>query len=138
MQNITPTRCFAILGLTLALATGGLAAGPAASVTKSSLWDYDFHSVVPLGADALRLEPSKKTVYLMACAEAADFEGLKRTEHDNQVTVLKPDGSPASEFPQSIDFRVTVSAKKRKLNAEDVEPYPVRASGSLNDYLLKL
>jgi hypothetical protein len=138
MQNTTRSRCLTILGLTLALATTGLAAGPAASVAKSSLWEYDFHSVVPLGADALRLEPAKKTVYLMASAESAEFEGLRRTERNNHVTVLDPNGQEARDFPQTIDFRVTVSAKKKKLSEEDLEPYPVRASGSVNDYLLKL
>src|SRR5947207_9752147 len=74
----------------------------------------------------------------MASAESAGFEGLRRTEHDNQITVLGPNGQEAREYPQTIDFRVTVSAKKKKLTDEDIEPYPVRASGSVNDYLLKL
>src|SRR4051794_25375120 len=114
MQNTTRSRCFAIVGLTLALAVAGLAAGPGPAASKSSLWEYDFHSVVPLGADALRLEPAKKTVYLMASAESAEFEGMRRTESDNQVTVIGPNGQEAKDYPQSIDFRVTVSAKKKK------------------------
>ena len=135
MQDTTRTRRYAILGLTLLLAVAGAAAGPA---SKSSLWEYDFHSVVPLGSDALRLEPARKTVYLMAAAESAGFEGLRRHSEGNDVVVTGADGRPVREYPSGVDFRVTASTKKNKLQDADVDPYPVRAEGSVNDYLLKL
>jgi hypothetical protein len=124
-----------VLCAALLMATNGLAAGPA---PKSSVWEYDFHSVVPLGADALRLVPTKKTVYLLASAESPAFEGLKRTARGDKTVVIGPDGELVQDYPQALDFRVTASAKKKKVTDEDLEPYPVRAYGELNDYLLKL
>jgi len=135
MQDTTHPRRLTILGLTLLAALAGWAAGPA---PKSTLWEYEFHSVVPLGSDVLRLQPARKTVYLMASAESAGFEGLHRSEHDNEVVVSGPNGEPVREYPASLDFRVTASTKKKKLQDADVDPYPVRATGSVNDYLLKL
>lgn len=135
MQHTTHTRRLTTLAVTLALTTALLAAGPA---SKSSLWEYDFHTVVPLGTDALRLVPAKKTIYLMASAESAAFEGMKRHERDSQIVVEGPDGHQVQDFPQSMDFRVTASMKRNKLAGDDVDPYPVPAQDSVNDYLLKL
>src|SRR3954451_13895056 len=139
MQKATPPRYLtmraALLCVALLVATNGVASGPA---SKSSLWEYDFHSVVPLGTDALRLVPTKKTVYLLASAESPAFEGMKRTERGSEVVVTGPNGEVVREYPATVDFRVTASARKKKVTDEDVDPYPVRACAELNDYLLKL
>jgi len=135
MQDTTHPRRLTILGLTLLAALAGWAAGPA---PKSTLWEYDFHSVVPLGSDALRLQPARKTVYLMAAAESIGFEGMHRSERDNEVVVSGRDGQAVREYPARVDFRVTAGTKKKKSQAADMDPYPVRATGSVNDYLLKL
>jgi hypothetical protein len=83
--------------------------------------------------------PAKKTVYLLASAESAQFEGMKRTENDGTVTVIGSDGSPARRFPSSIDFRLTASTNKKKVSDEVVDPYPIKAAAAdLNDYLLNL
>ncbi|HTK94981.1 MAG TPA: hypothetical protein VL382_05025 [Terriglobales bacterium] len=101
--------------------------------------EYDFHSVVPLGADALVLQPAKKTVYLLVSAESPAFEGIKRRDDGTEVTVTGPDGEPVRYYPQTVDFRVTVSTKKKKVVDDQVaDPYPVRAAESVNDYLLGL
>jgi hypothetical protein len=117
------------------LTLAGAAAGPA---SRGPLLEYNFHSVVPLGVDALQLEPAKKTVYLLASAESPAFEGMKRLDDGNEVTVTAADGETVSFFPQTVDFRITASAKKKKFNDSDVEPYPVQAGQAVNDYLLNL
>lgn len=133
MQNTTASRCLTILGLVLSLAMSGTASGPN---PKPSGLRYEFHTVVPLGIDALELQPAGKTVYLMASAESAQFEGLVRSEENGKVTVTGPDGAPVEDFPESLDFRVTASGKRHKLPDGDAEPFPVAADTGLDDYLL--
>lgn len=136
MQNTTRTRYLTIAALIVALTLPGVAAGPA---SRAPVLEYDFHSVVPLGTDAIELMPAKKDVFLLASAESSQFEGMKRTNNDGTVTVIGPDGSPARHFPSTIDFRLTVSTNKKKLADElVVDPYPIKATGDVNDYLLGL
>lgn len=134
MQNTTRSRSLTILGLGLLLAAAGVASGPA---PKSTPLRYDFHSVVPLGIDALELQPARTTVYLLASAESSAFEGLQRVEHDGRVAVFGSDGQPVERFPEVIDFRLTASARKRNL-VEERDRYPVKTQQGLNDYLLGL
>lgn len=135
MQNTTRTRYVTIAALIVALTLPGVAAGPA---SRSSVLEYDFHSVVPLGTDAIELMPSKKTVYLLASAESSEFEGMKRTDSDGGVTVLTSDGRLARRYPRTIDFRLTASTSKKKIADELVDPYPISAAQGVNEYLLNL
>jgi hypothetical protein len=135
MQNTTRKRYLTIAALTLTLAAAGMAAGPA---SKATGWVYDFHSVVPLGADALRLQPAKRIVYLLASAESPGFEGIRRHEQDGKVEVTGPNGEPVSHYPEAIDFRVTASAKKGKLMDTELEPFSVDGAEDVNQYLLGL
>jgi len=125
MQNTTQTRRLTILGIVLLLAAAGAASGPAKS--SPTAWGYDFHAVVPLGYDTLRLEPAKKVVCLLASAEAIGFEGLQRREDNGRVLVTSANGEPVKHYPEVIDFRVTASARKKKLADSDDAPYPVHA-----------
>jgi hypothetical protein len=136
MQNTTQTRRLTILGVVLLLAAAGAASGPAKS--PPTAWGYDFHAVVPLGHDTLRLEPAKKVVCLLASAEAIGFEGLQRREDNGRVLVTSANGEPVKHYPEVIDFRVTASARKKKLAESDEAPYPVHAEQPVNDYLLGL
>ncbi|HSE48468.1 MAG TPA: hypothetical protein VLA96_04610 [Terriglobales bacterium] len=136
MQNTTQTRRLTILGVVLLLAAAGAASGPAKSAPTA--WGYDFHAVVPLGYDTLRLEPAKKVVCLLASAEAIGFEGLQRREDNGRVLVTSASGEPVKHYPEVIDFRVTASARKKKLADRDDAPYPVHAEQPVNDYLLRL
>ena len=136
MQNTTQTRRLTILGIVLLLAVAGAASGPAKS--SPTAWGYDFHAVVPLGYDTLRLEPAKKVVCLLASAEAIGFEGLQRREDNGRVLVTSANGEPVKHYPEVIDFRVTASARKKKLADSDDAPYPVHAERPVNDYLLGL
>ena len=135
MQNTTRTRYLTIATLIVALTLPGVAAGPASG---ASVLEYDFHSVVPLGTDAIQLMPAKKTIYLLASAESAEFEGLKRTANEGTITVVGPDGSPAQRFPSTIAFRLTASTNKKKIADELIDPYPIKTTGDVNDYLLNL
>jgi hypothetical protein len=135
MQNTTRTRYLTIAALIVALTLPGVAAGPASVVP---VLEYDFHSVVPLGSDAIELMPAKKDVYLLASAESAEFEGMKRTANDGTITVVGADGTPARRFPSTIDFRLTASTNRKKLADEPIDPYPIKATESINDYLLNL
>jgi len=135
MQNTTRSRCLTTLALGCALAAAAAASGPAA---KSSPWDYDFRSVVPLGYDALRLLPEKKTVYLLASAESAEFEGLRRRAESGRPVVTGRNGRPVERLPEAIDFRVTASARKSKLVADELVPFDVSASHPAAQFLLHL
>lgn len=135
MQNTTRSRCLTIVVLGLLLAASGAASGPS---SKASVWEYDFHSIVPLGYDALRLHPAKQTVYLMASAESAGFEGMQRRNDNGRVVVTGADGEPVENYPDAIDFRVTASTKKRKLDSDDLAPHEVNAARPVSEYLLQL
>src|SRR5437764_5624926 len=45
------------------------------TASESELW---FHSVVPLGIETVRLQPSHASINLLASATSPAFEGLKR------------------------------------------------------------
>ena len=139
MQNTTRARCLTIFGVMLALVTSGAGSGPASkSTTTASYWGYDFHAVVPLGTDALLLQPAKQTVLLMASAEAIGFEGMQRRESNGRVLVTGASGEPMKRYPEVIDFRITARALKKKLAQDMDEPYPVRTEQKVNEYLLGL
>lgn len=142
MQNTTRSRYLTIFGLILALVSSGAGSGPASKSTSgatASFWGYDFHAVVPLGTDALLLQPAKKTVLLKASAEAIGFEGMQRREDENgRLLVTSANGEKARQYPEVIDFRITASALKKKPAEGADEPYPVRTEQEVNDYLLGL
>jgi hypothetical protein len=135
MQNTTRLRCLTITAFALLPAVLGNASGPAA---KTTAWQYEFHSVVPLGYDAVRLQPAKATVYLLASAESAGFEGMQRRQDNGRVVVTGANGEPVTSYPEAIDFRVTASAKKKKVAVDDLHPYDVAAKRPVGDYLLNL
>ncbi len=111
-------------------------ANAADAVRPYSPTEYDFHSVVPLGFDAIRLEPANRTVYLLASAESADFDGMRRIEQGSMVRVLAADGTPVRHYPDVVRFRVTATTRGPKMS--DVDPYPIDSKIALEDYLLGL
>lgn len=126
-------RLSAALIIVISLLVNSFAAGPAARFT---VMEYKFHSVVPLGADALLLRPAKKTVYLLASAESSGFEGMRRIDSGSGAAVLASDGSRVRAYPEFVDFRVTVSTRKDK--PPNVQPYPVEADTEVSDYVTGL
>jgi len=134
MQNTTRTRWLTMLAV-LALVTSGAGSGPSKS---PSWWGYDFHAVVPLGYDTLLLQPAKRTVYLLAAAEAVGFEGIQRREENGRVVLTGANGEAVKSYPEVVDFRVTASARKKKLAEAPEEAYPVHTEQPVNEYLLGL
>ena len=92
----------------------------ALATPQSELW---FHSVVPLGVETVRLEPSRTSVNLMASATSPAFEGLKRLRagaNGAGFTLVSTSGSRVSFFPDQVVFRVTASTR-----GEPLEPEPL-------------
>ena len=95
-----------------------------------------FHAPVPLGVEALRIEPSKKTVYVMASVENQTLDGLHIYRQPHLGRVVRVDGSEVKTYPETLDFRVTISSMASDF--QGIEPYPVTNHQSLNDLLLGL
>ena len=114
--------------LSLALAAGAAgrsrqpAFGPPPDATYKTS-DLQFHKVVPLGADAVRLEPSKAFVTLVASATSSGFEGLHRFPRAGQVVLVGGSGDPVRMFPERVLFRVTANIAGDKI-ADDPLPLP--------------
>jgi hypothetical protein len=81
-------------------------AGQSRSTTELA---YKYHSIVPLGADKIRLQPSQKQVDLMASAESSSFEGMVRRNSSYKVRLLTAKGSPVLYYPDEVSFRLTAS-----------------------------
>ena len=94
-----------------------------------------FHEVVPLGVDGIRLRDARQTMFLVASARDAKFEGLQRVLQDGRRRLLDGDGNRVLFFPETLQFRVTASTR---LKLVDVPQWQVRAGQDVNDYLLKL
>jgi hypothetical protein len=119
--------------LTLAaLGFPSLAAGQASTTPDVA---YEFHSVVPLGVETFKLEPSKQVINVLASAESHQFEGVRLIGHGSQRRVIAADGTRLKTYPSQVTFRVTASAVGKSL---DERPVPIDTNTSLNDYLLSL
>ncbi|HET9741522.1 MAG TPA: hypothetical protein VFQ00_02125 [Terriglobales bacterium] len=105
----------------------------AGSLSVAGIWRL--HSRIPLGADALLLEPSHQTVEMLASAEAPQFEGWRLDAAHGKPALLNTSGKPVRALPERIAFRVTAGTLDR---LSDLDPLPLRCSESLNDFLLGL
>jgi hypothetical protein len=113
-------------------------AGPAQDYTSS---EFVFHSVVPLGVEAIVLQPAKTRIALLATAECPGLEGVRRVfwqpqeEGDGGVggKVFAKDGKQMTYFPRHISFRVTATAREKLIELVDVP-----SNMELNQYLLGL
>jgi hypothetical protein len=126
----------AIVAATLMLALPG----PAQDYTSS---EFVFHSVVPLGVEAIVLRPAKTRIALLATAECPGLEGVRRVfrqpldSGDGGVggKVFGKDGRQMTYFPRHISFRVTATAREKLI---ELEPFDVESNMDLNQYLLGL
>lgn len=94
---------------------------------------WHLHKRIPLGSEALRLEPLHRPIQLLATAEAPQFEGWKLESRNGNAVLLDVSGKPVQELPREINFRVTVSARDKILESN---PLPVQTTKNLNDFLL--
>jgi hypothetical protein len=114
--------------------------GPAQNYTSS---EFVFHSVVPLGVEAVVLQPAKTRIALLATAECPGLEGVRRVFWQPQDgaeggvggKVFGKDGKQMTYFPRHISFRVTATAREKLI---ELEPFDVNSSMDLNQYLLGL
>jgi hypothetical protein len=94
---------------------------------------WHLHKRIPLGSEALVLEPAHRAVQVLATAEAPQFEGWKLESRRENAVLLDVSGKPVTELPRIINFRVTVSARDRVIEAN---PLPVETTKDLNHFLL--
>jgi hypothetical protein len=114
--------------------------GPAQDYTSS---EFVFHSVVPLGVEAIVLQPAKTRIALLATAECPGLEGVRRVFWQPQDTgdggvggkVFAKDGKQMTYYPRKISFRVTATAREKLI---ELEPFDVNSTMGLNQYLLGL
>lgn len=97
---------------------------------------HTYQSVVPLGSDALLIQPASQLVYLLANAGSVGFEGVQRLGDEIHSPLLTPAGQPLRYYPQHIDFVVRASLVKRLLI--DYQPYTVSTDLDPRDYLAQL
>jgi hypothetical protein len=114
--------------------------GPAQDYTRS---EFVFHSVVPLGVEAIVLQPAKTRIALLATAECPGLEGVRRVFWQPEESgdggvggkVYARDGKQMTYFPRHISFRVTATAREKLI---ELDPFDVPSNMDLNQYLLGL
>ena len=94
---------------------------------------WQLHSRIPLGSNRLLLEPSRRSVEMLASAEAAEFEGWTLDGTQSHPLLLDASHKPVQALPRSIVFRVTVTSR---CQIEDPAPQPIDWSKGLSDFLL--
>ncbi|HYE26055.1 MAG TPA: hypothetical protein VEG32_12740 [Clostridia bacterium] len=116
----------------IALTSCYAAAAQLAIVEQPS--EFTFQAPVPLGAEHFKLLPSKRDFHLMASVETEAFDGVHVLRSRANPSVTRPDGTPMSSYPESLQFRVTASALKG--DAPIGEPTKVSSETDMNQYLL--
>jgi hypothetical protein len=104
-----------------------------------SRWELAYHSIVPLGGEVLLLKPSNQALSFLASAESIGFEGWRQVSNENTTKLLDGDGNPVERYPRFVDFRVTVSARRKTLSG--LEPLVIEWKSDIqnvNEYLLNL
>lgn len=96
---------------------------------------WNLHNRIPLGSEALVLEPSHRAIQVLATAEAPQFEGWKLEGRRSNPMLLDVSDKPVKELPRTIDFRVTLSARDKIL---DSNPLPIESDKNVNDFLLDI
>jgi hypothetical protein len=104
-------------------------------VTSFSDREYEFHSVVPLGTDALQLRPAKRVVNLLATAESHGFEGIRRVPDGDSMAVVGRDGRAVRYYPSQVSFRLTATGRG---HLQGIDAAPIDTQAELNDYILGL
>jgi hypothetical protein len=84
----------------------------------------NYQSVVPIGEDALLLQPTKQWIYLRARAESVGFEGWRQVTNGSSKSLLATDGRPVSQYPRFVDFQVTASLKPNQKRRPIAFPTP--------------
>jgi hypothetical protein len=134
MRSVSLTSVALAAALAL-LFTNAFAGDVALSSPK---WELTYHSVVPMGEDALLLQPANRALFFLASAASTGFEGWRRSADSTGNTILAVDGSPVEHYPRFIDFRVTVSARANAIPGLQPLLVDCESLQDLNEYLLNL
>jgi hypothetical protein len=126
------TLCL-LLMISLALLTMSAQSNRTGMLTTQGTWHL--HSRIPLGSDAILLQPSHRLVAILATAEAPEFEGWDLKQQNNRPVLLDVAGKPVNALPKTISFRVTVGTRNKFATSG---PMPFECSKSLNDFLLDM
>jgi hypothetical protein len=103
---------------------------------SSPLWEYEFHSVMPLGSELFLLDGYKGSVLLMATAVSPELDGWRRVNQGGSRFLYAGDGRRVYTYPRRVQFRVTASALDRfPINYDSLA---VKSPTPLNDFLLGL
>lgn len=121
----------------LALASAMLPSN--AQLNRSMVLDpggaWHLRSRIPLGTEALLLQPSHRVVEMLASAEAPAFAGWTLRVQDKQPVLLDSAGHPVRLLPRVMTFRVTVSARDNFANSE---PMPFDCAKNVEEFLLDM
>ncbi len=98
--------------------------------------ELHFHAAVPLGVEGFVLKPANRKFYLFALAQNPAFEGMYQARKEGHRVLLDSAGRRVNFYPEIVDFRVTATGWDEKLL--DISHFPVHASASLEDFLLRL
>jgi hypothetical protein len=102
----------------------------------SSTMVLNYQSVVPLGEDALLLQPASQLMYLRATAESVGFAGWRQVLKGANKSLLATDGKPVRHYPPFVDFQVTASFKPNRR----LQPiaFPTTCTENPNECVLNL
>jgi hypothetical protein len=128
-------RCTICLLLMMSVAVLTLSAQSNRTQMLTSQGTWHLHSRIPLGSDAILLQPSHRLVAILATAEAPEFEGWNLKEENKIPVLLDVAGKQVNALPKTISFRVTVSTRDKFATSG---PMPFECSKSLNDFLLDI
>jgi hypothetical protein len=123
----------AFVATAVLLASSILIAQSDHTITLMAGGTWHLHNRIPLGSEALVLEPSHRAIQVLATAVAPQFEGWKLEGRRTNPVLLDVSGKPVKELPRTIDFRVTLSARDKIF---DSNPLPLQSDRNLNDFLL--
>jgi hypothetical protein len=96
----------------------------------------DFHKVVPLGMDTVRLDPARELVSMLASVTSPGFEGMRRSPVQGKVRLRNASGKPVRSFPGELDFRVTAEQAQGKTAAEN--PVALQTAMTSAQFMLSL
>jgi hypothetical protein len=100
---------------------------------------YDYHAVVPLGQDALLLQPGNRAVVVLASAHSITFQGWRQVVQEDSRFLVGPDGERVAHYPRFVDFRITVSARQKSATEPALPAAcPAEFTSNVNDLLLNL
>ncbi len=126
-----------VLAAVAILASAAAGTPPKAPVAADPNVELEFHSLMPLGFEALQLMPARSPVVLLATAEASAWDGWRRIAGPAEHGIVTREGAPVAHFPAALDFRVTATARGLRPDVVDA-PWPTAWRAQPNEFLRSL